>query len=219
MKKLILLALLTASPLAQALTDSEEALARIREQTKNQYIYVDEQTKNYIEAQELRDELERVSKLTGIPVEKFTSKPEETAEPVDRFAGLAKSAPATAEMLRGIDLAKLEQERDYGIRWVNVGIAALLSAAALFACGVGLKATIQYLRSNSGVRERVIENSQRLAALVVVCAVVGSFAISSTYEIADTDVPKWAVMAAVWLTLIGAVYGVARLSRPAQPQQ
>lgn len=189
MNKLILLALLAVSPLAQALTDSEEALARIREQTKNQYIYVDEA---YIEKLKEEDALARASKYTGIPVEKFLEKPEAPAakiniDPYQRAVCATLGIPESQCGTR--DAGVEQQEQDYGIRWVNVGIAALLSAAALFAGGMGLKATISYLRSNSGTREKVIENSQRLATLVVVCAVLGSFATSSTYEIADSDVP------------------------------
>lgn len=220
MKNLFLLFLLAVSPLAQATTDSDEALARIREQTKNQHIYVDEQTLTYMKERELREELERASKRTGIPVEKFLEKPD---APISREEAFAKVAPATAAILKDIDLAKLERERDDSFRWEdvywgNVGIAVLL-VIALLSAPFYMKAIVRYLRSNSETREKIIENSKRLAALVAVCAVVGSFAISSTYEIADTDVPKWVVMTAIWLALVGAVYGVALLSRPAQPQR
>ncbi len=208
MKKLVLLALLAVSPLAQALTDSEEALARIREQTKNQYIFVSDEAKASSAEQEYKDALARVSKRTGIPVETFLSEPEKAAP--------SRSFDSTAELLKGIDLAKLEQQEAPGIDWLNVGLALTLSAAALLVSAVGVRAAVRKLRSANSVREKTIENCQRLAALVVVCTVLGSFISTLTYDINPMS-PVGA--GAIWLVVIGAVYGVARFSRPVQPQQ
>jgi hypothetical protein len=213
MRKLIFAALIAFTPIAHAMTDSDvdAALKRVREQAAGLHVFVSEESKEALANQELKDEVARISKRTGIPEGELLRNPgkpdiRSIKDQYDR---------AVEDTLGGTPIVVSRQDVQ-GIDWVGMSIALLLSAAALLVGSLGVRSAVRYLRGTSGTREKVIENSKRLATFVVLCAVLGSFATSSTYEIADTEVPKWAVMAAVWLALIGAVYGVARLSRPAQ---